>query len=107
MKINVGAASSQASRIREYSSELREVRNKLTALQGSLSSGWQAEEIRYINQSIEKINREIVSASSVLNSIAPDIVSAAYEIKREEDAKEAAEKAKAEAAAAAAAAKTS
>ncbi len=100
MKINVSQAYAQASRINEYAQELNEVKSRLQDFKGNLNSGWQAQEMVYINNAISSISREISELQTLLFSIGPDIVAAANEIRREEEAREAAEKAAAERAAA-------
>ncbi|WNF22778.1 WXG100 family type VII secretion target [Mesobacillus jeotgali] len=99
MKINVGQAYSQANRIRDYAQELNEIKSRLQDFKGNLNSGWQAQEMTYINNAINSISREISELQTLLFSIGPDIVAAANEIKREEEAREAAERAAAERAA--------
>jgi uncharacterized protein YukE len=99
MKINVGLAYSQANRISDYAQELNEIKSRLQDFKGNLNSGWQAQEMMYINNAINSISREISELQTLLFSIGPDIVAAANEIKREEEAREAAERAAAERAA--------
>ncbi|WP_226086176.1 hypothetical protein [Mesobacillus sp. S13] len=99
MKINVGQAYSQANRISGYAQELNEIKSRLQDFKGNLNSGWQAQEMTYINNAINNISREISELQTLLFSIGPDIVAAANEIKREEEAREAAERAAAERAA--------
>ena len=99
MKINVGQAYSQANRISEYAQELNEIKSRMQDFKGNLNSGWQAQEMMYINNAINSISREISELQTLLFSIGPDIVAAANEIKREEEAREAAERAAAERAA--------
>jgi len=91
--INVHMASAQANKLEGYASQLHEIKAKLLSVKANLNHGWQAQEMIFINQSIEKIENEISKAMSMLNSVAPDIVSVAYQIKREEEAREAAAKA--------------
>ncbi|NKE04637.1 hypothetical protein [Mesobacillus selenatarsenatis] len=99
MKINVGQAYSQANRISGYAQELNEIKSRLQDFKGNLNNGWQAQEMTYINNAINSISREISELQTLLFSIGPDIVAAANEIKREEEAREAAERAAAERAA--------
>lgn len=100
MKINVAQAYAQANRINEYAQELNEIKSRLQDFKGNLNSGWQAQEMVYINNAISSISREISELQTLLFSIGPDIVSVANEIRREEEAREAAERAAAERAAA-------
>lgn len=96
MKINVSQAYSQANRISEYASSLNDIKSRLLDFKGNINSGWQAEEMVYINKAIDSISREISELQALLLTIGPDIVEAANEIKREEEAREAAERAAAE-----------
>jgi len=91
--INVHMASAQANKLKGYASELQEIKARLLNVKANLNHGWQAQEMLFINQSIEKIDSEITKAATLLNSIAPAIISTAYQIKREEEAKEAATRA--------------
>jgi uncharacterized protein YukE len=100
VKINVGQAYSQANRISDYAQDLNDIKSRLQDFKGNLNSGWQAQEMVYINNAINSISREISELQTLLFSIGPDIVAAANEIKREEEAREAAERAAAERAAA-------
>ncbi|MFB3164894.1 hypothetical protein ABLO26_26400 [Neobacillus sp. 179-J 1A1 HS] len=96
MSINVNLAASQANKINDYSSKLIEVKNNLNRVKGDLNNGWNAKEMIYINQCIDSINREIAALSSKLSSIGSDVLSAAQQIQRQEEA-EARAKAEAEA----------
>lgn len=96
MSINVNLAASQANQINEYSSKLLEVKSTLSRIKGNLNNGWNAQEMIYINQTIDSINREVAALSSKLSSIGSDVLSAAQQIQRQEEA-EARAKAEAEA----------
>jgi uncharacterized protein YukE len=96
VSINVNLAASQANRINDYSSKLIEVKNNFNRVKGDLNNGWNAKEMIYINQSIDSINQEIAALSSKLSSIGSDVLSAAQQIQRQEEA-EAKAKAEAEA----------
>ncbi|MDR6999333.1 WXG100 family type VII secretion target [Neobacillus niacini] len=100
MGINVHLAHSQANKISHYASTLRDVQQHLMQTRGSLNNGWQAQEMLYVNQAIEQMNREMMALASKLEGISSDISSAADGIKQEEEAKAKADseaKAKAEA----------
>jgi uncharacterized protein YukE len=90
MGINVSLANSQANKISEYESTLREIKGSLNNFKVYLNSAWQAQEMIYINNAIDSINREITSLSSSLDSLSSDIIRTANEIRREEEAREAA-----------------
>lgn len=96
-KIDVGLAVAQASRLRAYADTLRGIKGELGNIGGSLSHSWQAEEMVFVQNAINKINIEISNVSSELMSLGSSIQAAAYEIRREEEAAEAAARAKAEA----------
>ncbi len=83
--INVGRARNQADEIDDYASALRELKNRLNNFKGNINADWQATEMVYVNQAIEKMNNEISKLTSKLNSLADDIVSVAREIRREEE----------------------
>lgn len=93
MGINVSRAHSQAQKISQYAASLNELRNTLLHYKGSLNGNWHAEEVNLINQNIDSIGRELSQLQATLQSLSPDIISAANEIKREEDAREAAARA--------------
>ncbi|MFP7299910.1 hypothetical protein [Neobacillus niacini] len=88
VSINVNLAASQANKINNYSSKLLEVKNSLNRVKGNLNNGWNAQEMIYINQTIDSINREVAALSSRLDSIGTDILSGAQQIQRQEEAEE-------------------
>ncbi|WP_210364448.1 hypothetical protein [Bacillus sp. REN3] len=100
MKVDVGAAISQANRLSQYASSLDSIKGRMLDFKGDLNHGWKAKEITLINNAIDNINREISQLHALLLRISPDIIEAAYEIRKEEEAREAAERAAAEKAAA-------
>ncbi|ADU31806.1 hypothetical protein [Evansella cellulosilytica] len=101
MSINVSLANSQANRVRDYASTMKAIRSSLSGVRGSLNNGWNAREMSFINYAIDDLRGEMNSVNNRLQAISSDIVTTAYEIKREEEeAKRAAERAAAERAAA-------
>jgi len=100
MGISIVSAKFQASKARGYADDVSRVKNNINNKRSDINSAWHADEVKYINAAIEKMNQKLTKVSSELDAIASDIVSVAYEIKREEEEKE-----RAKAAAAAAAAK--
>ena len=90
MSINISFENSQANKISDYISNLREMRNKLNEIKNNLNNAWRAEEMLYINNNIESIETEISRLWSTLDSLSADIITTALEIKREEEAKAAA-----------------
>lgn len=91
MGISVGYASSQAHKINSYASTLRDVKNSMNNMKSNLGYNWQAVEINYVNRAIDLITKDLSNLESSLNLLNSDIVSTANEIKREEDARLAAE----------------
>jgi uncharacterized protein YukE len=88
MGINISSAKAQANKARDCSSELSKIRNYFNQKKSELNSAWRADEIKYINNAIEKMNQKLNRVSSELDSIASDIISVAYEIKQEEEKEE-------------------
>lgn len=95
MGINVEQARSQASQISQYVSVLRDIQRSMDSFRGDLNQVWQAEEMNYVNNAISSMMQQLSSCSSSLDSLSSDIISTAQEIKREEEAREAAERARA------------
>ncbi|MDQ0885068.1 putative nucleic acid-binding Zn-ribbon protein [Paenibacillus sp. V4I9] len=95
MGINMEQASSQASQISQYASVLRDIQRSMDSFRGNLNHVWQAEEMNYVNNAITSMMQQIASCSSSLDALSSDISSTAWEIKREEEAREAAERARA------------
>lgn len=102
MGINVGEAVRQANKLENSADNLRVANNSLESLQSTLNSAWQADEMVYVNRAINEINKDLLNIVNQLNKVESQIVSTAYEIKREEERekaeREAAERAKEEAA---------
>ena len=98
MGVNVGLARSQARKMHDYVSNLRNIRNSMKDFKTNLNYLWQAEEMIYINNAIDKIDMEILHLYNLIDSLGDDIISVAYEIKREEEERKAAARAAAAAA---------
>jgi archaellum component FlaC len=92
--INVSHNNLQASKLGNYISSLRYIKNDLDSFKSNLSYGWQAKEMTYINNAINDITKEINKLTGELDRLSNDIVLVGQEIKQEEDEKEAAEKVK-------------
>lgn len=86
----------QASRIKDYSARLSELRHTLTGIKANLHEGWKAQEMTYVDGAFQSINKKLAEISSELNSLGADIISVANEIKREEELKAKEEREKAE-----------
>ena len=71
-----------------YGSSLRNSSNSLNGFKASLNFEWQAEEMKYINNAIDSINRKIIKLASDIDSIDSDIECNVQEIRAEGAAKE-------------------
>jgi hypothetical protein len=85
--INVSAATIQANKMSSYGSTLRDVRNNLNNFKANLNNGWQAEEMIFINKTIDSIISDINRLSQDMDSLGNDIIFTANEIRREEIAR--------------------
>lgn len=94
MGINVSLAKSQANKISNYESVLKSIKSNLNGLKCNLNNEWQAQEMVYINNAIDNINSDISRSASALDSLSHDISNTAYEIKEEEEEREALEAAR-------------
>jgi len=97
MGIDISRARYQANRISNCANVLRDTRRSLESFRESLNPAWQAEEMIYVNRAIQSITNEMSSLASTLSSLESEIISIAYQIKSEEEAREAAARAAAEA----------
>ncbi|WP_251551954.1 hypothetical protein [Neobacillus muris] len=100
MKLDVANETAKARRIGNYEDTLQSIKNSLEGFKTNVNSGWKAEEMRYFNSAIDQVTSRLAKIAPQLSSIESDIISTAKAIRREEDEKEAAEKAAREAAAA-------
>lgn len=85
MAIDIYAAITQAKRLDHYHSTLQDIKSSLNNFQGTLNNGWQATEMAFINRAFDSIQSKINRLSSDLDSLSGDIVTAAYEIKRQQE----------------------
>ena len=90
MSINVNLANAQADQLSTNISQLSQAKNNLEDYKNSLNSNWQADEMSFINQAIERIMEQINSTMNAIDSLVNDVRDTAAEIKREEDAARAA-----------------
>ena len=90
MSINVNLANAQANQLSTNISQLSQAKNNLEDYKNSLNSNWQADEMSFINQAIERIMEQINSTINAIDSLVNDVRDTAAEIKREEDAARAA-----------------
>lgn len=86
MGINLNSAHYHANRIKKAASALKAVRTDLMSSKNSINQSWTAKEMIYINRAFNDLNRELSSLAANLNALSNNIVSAAYQIKREEEA---------------------
>ncbi|RJX39132.1 hypothetical protein D3P09_16705 [Paenibacillus pinisoli] len=86
MGINVVQANSQASSISRYASDLRGIKSSLLQYKSEINSAWQSREMKYVNQALDKLNIELSTICSDLDSLSSDIVAVAREIQQEEEA---------------------
>ena len=73
-----------------YGNSLRDISRSLNSFKANLNNDWQAEEMQYINNAIDSINRELLSLAANLDSLSSDISYTAQEIRREDEARAAA-----------------
>ncbi|WP_027088427.1 hypothetical protein [Cohnella panacarvi] len=92
MGISISSAQSQANSLRAQASAVRDLANDLLNEKSDLNVSWQAGEMRFLNEVIERIAAELGKLSGELDSIAGDVISVAHEIKAEEEAKAEAER---------------
>jgi len=90
MSINVNLANAQANQLSTNISQLSQAKNNLEDYKNSLNSNWQADEMSFINQAIDRIMEQINSTMNAIDSLVNDVRDTAAEIKREEDAARAA-----------------
>ncbi len=95
MGINVSRATSQASSISSFASDLQTIRNQLTQNLMTLNQAWVSPEMVQVNQCLSKLFTKLTITAAEMQSLASDITSTAYEIQREEEeaARRAAERA--------------
>ena len=93
MGIDVSKAKRRAEDLLDEVSRLNSVKTDLSGTINSIASSWKAEEVQYLHKAVASIEAEINKAQNLLRTISSNIVSVAEEIRREEEAKAAAEKA--------------
>jgi len=92
MGISISSAQSQANSLRAQASAVRELASALLNEKSDLNISWQAGEMKFLNEVIERITTELGRLSNELDTIAGDVVSVAQEIRAEEIAREEAER---------------
>lgn len=105
MGIDVSRAVMQANEIEGHARALRDTKMSLVGDKGQLNGAWQAHEMVHVNEALSRLESDLSTVASTLNSLQSDVASVANEIRQEELAREAAARAAAEAAAREAAAR--
>lgn len=84
MGINVGQARHQAQELASQAKYLHEISNQIVSYESMLNSYWQAEEMKYVNQAINKIQIEVRSTAAKLTQLGSNILHTAQMISQEE-----------------------
>ncbi|CEG29383.1 hypothetical protein [Bacillus sp. B-jedd] len=84
MGINVGQARHQAQVLASQAKNLHEISNQIVSYESMLNSYWQAEEMKYVNQAINKIEIELRSTAATLTQLESIIIHTAQMIRQEE-----------------------
>ena len=91
MYIDVNTANSQASTLSGYATTLRDLANGLIQFKSNVGSVWKSDEVNYLNDAIDRITKDLNTASGQLVLLGSDISSVAAEIQFEEEERRAAE----------------
>ena len=85
MRVDLNMATEQARRIQRNADDLRDARRLLLSFQETLNRHWRGEELVNINNAINATLRRILESTIELDEIAPEIIAAAQEIRRQEE----------------------
>jgi septal ring factor EnvC (AmiA/AmiB activator) len=88
VKVNVDLAVRQADWLGSYADDLEGMKKDIETFKTQLNEGWEAEEMSHVNAAIERIISDISKVTTKLDSLQTDIVSAAHDIRREEEERE-------------------
>ena len=88
--MNVSRETKIAREIGSHKGELNKVESSLEDVKTQLEKGWDAKEVKYINEAVDQLKLKVSNAATKLSTIQSDIIKAAEEIKREEEEAEAA-----------------
>lgn len=84
MIINTVTTKAQISKISRYISDLQNTRNKILSLKAQISSNWTADEVRYINNALDKVATEISEATRLMDRLVIDVRRALDKVEKEE-----------------------
>lgn len=85
--INEKLTNKQINNISTYINNLNKAKNKIISLEKEINSSWKADEVRYINNALDKVTLEIAKVTEMMNSLKYDISKALISIKGEEASK--------------------
>lgn len=85
--INEKLTNKQINNISTYINNLNKAKNKIISLEKEINSSWKADEVRYINNALDKVTLEITKVTKMMDSLKIDISKALSSIKGEEASK--------------------
>ena len=88
MSVDVNMANYQASQLRNYATQLNDVKISLIAYRNQLDANWSSDEIKSIDCAINKITNRIQDIQKKLNVTADNVMNSANQIRQEEIAAE-------------------
>lgn len=88
MGINVVQARHQAQVLASQAKNLHEISNQIVSYESMLNSYWQAEEMKFVNQAINKIQIELRITAATLTQLESTIIHTAQMIRQEEEEEE-------------------
>ena len=88
MSVDVNMANYQASQLRNYATQLNDVKISLIAYRNQLDANWWSDEIKSIDCAINKITNRIQDIQNKLNVTADNVMNSANQIRQEEIAAE-------------------
>lgn len=71
-------------RIAGYITELNNTKNRLNNIKSDVNLKWSADEVRYINNALNKVILEISEVTNLMNTLIKDISRAVEDIKKED-----------------------
>ncbi len=84
MSVDINLANYQAGQLRNYSLQLNGVVDSLKNYKSTIDINWQGNEVKLIDNAIDKINRRIQNLQQNMNSTANNIINSANQIRQEE-----------------------
>lgn len=88
MSVDVNMANYQASQLRNYATQLNDVKISLIAYRNQLDANWWSDEIKSVDCAINKITNRIQDIQNKLNVTADNVMNSANQIRQEEIAAE-------------------